>query len=147
MVLIRMVIYHFPNVSFNRIAYDYGHTTISQLTASTSISLRINTPPSTPSVLLAGTITASDTLTATIGSPDVDGDTVTHTYAWYENSPNHVPSSTIASSNSMPESMDSSSNAKRWVCRWQFYRRVHYRDQSGTDRYLGRYFSQYLCIQ
>ncbi len=58
------------------------------LTTITSLSLRINTPPPAPGVVLSpAPLTSADTLTATISNGiDIDGDTITTTYAWYEDS-------------------------------------------------------------
>ena len=59
----------------------------SGLNADDMISLRVNTPPTAPTVAITPTsATSSDTLSASAtGSTDVDGQSVTYTYEWYEN--------------------------------------------------------------
>ena len=59
----------------------------SGLTSDDMISLRVNTPPTAPTVAINPTgATSSDTLIASAsGSTDVDGQSVTYTYEWYEN--------------------------------------------------------------
>ena len=59
----------------------------SGLNADDMISLRVNTPPTAPTVSINPTnATSSDTLSASAtGSTDADGQEVTYTYEWYEN--------------------------------------------------------------
>lgn len=59
----------------------------SGLSADDVVSLRVNTPPTTPTVSITpASATSSDTLSGSaIGSIDADGQSVTYTYEWFEN--------------------------------------------------------------
>ncbi|MEC7987526.1 MAG: SUMF1/EgtB/PvdO family nonheme iron enzyme [Myxococcota bacterium] len=58
------------------------------LTATTALLFRVNTPPPAPTLSLSpDPLYSGDTLSvSTVSSTDVDGDTVSYTFEWYENS-------------------------------------------------------------
>ena len=59
----------------------------SGLSATTSLSLVVNTPPNAPSVSISPTMpyTNNDLEAIVVSGGDLDGDTVSHQYAWYNN--------------------------------------------------------------
>ena len=80
------------NISFISSSFTAGEhnltitaTDSAGLTATTSLTLRINTPPTTPTISISpATANSNDSLTVTAsGSSDADGDAITYQYAWY----------------------------------------------------------------